>query len=112
MSLPITNAQGLPSSVLIFKMVLPPPVVPSSVNDNDGADIAPLDVTPCCATTVLANVTAEANVDPALTVKLSAASLPIVALPEDVKLSIERVAAQLADSRGFLSRVGVGVLGC
>ena len=81
--------------------------MPSSVNDNYGADIAPLDVTPCCATTVLANVTAEANVDPALTVKLSAASLPIVALPEDVKLSIERVPEKLADTRVLFSRVCV-----
>ena len=55
----------------------------------------------------LENVADEANWDPALTVKLSVESLPIVALPEDTKLSIDNDPVNVGDTRVLFSRVCV-----
>ena len=57
--------------------------------------------------TELENVVDAANVAAALTVKLSAAASPIVALPEDVKLSIARVPVNTGDVRVLFSKVCV-----
>ena len=58
---------------------------------------SPVRVNPEFWITVLENVVDAANVAAALTVKESAASSPIVALPEDVKLSIERAPLNTGD---------------
>ena len=54
---------------------------------------------------MLANVVDAANVAAALTVKLSAASSPIVALPEDTKLSIDNDPVNIGATRDLFSNV-------
>ena len=53
--------------------------------------------------TVLENVDDAANTEAALTVKLSAAASPIVALPEDVKLSIVNDPVNIGSTRVLFS---------
>ena len=59
---------------------------------------SPVKVSVCCAIKVLAKVADAENTAPALTVKLSVASLPIVALPEDAKLSIDNDPVNTGDT--------------
>ena len=57
--------------------------------------------------TELENVVDAANVAAALTVKESAAASPIVALPEDVKLSIDKVPVNVGLAIVLFSSVSV-----